>query len=96
MLDWFIPIAWFLYWVLLLKGLGVPFNIASYSLLTHMMAHVCGLKPGEFVHTIGDAHIYKNHVDALKQQVCSIYQHILLELMLLLIRSHAPLAIFLN
>lgn len=50
-------------------GLGVPFNIASYSLLTVMMAQVCGLKPGEFIHTIGDCHIYTNHVDALKTQI---------------------------
>lgn len=50
-------------------GLGVPFNIASYSLLTIMIAHVCGLKPGEFIHTLGDAHVYKNHVDALKEQL---------------------------
>ena len=50
-------------------GLGVPFNIASYSLLTAMMAQVCGLKPGDFVHTIGDAHIYANHIEALKQQI---------------------------
>eukprot|EP00543_Licmophora_paradoxa_P013891 CAMPEP_0202476714 /NCGR_PEP_ID=MMETSP1360-20130828/93566_1 /ASSEMBLY_ACC=CAM_ASM_000848 /TAXON_ID=515479 /ORGANISM="Licmophora paradoxa, Strain CCMP2313" /LENGTH=424 /DNA_ID=CAMNT_0049103929 /DNA_START=33 /DNA_END=1307 /DNA_ORIENTATION=+ len=50
-------------------GLGVPFNIASYALLTHMVAHVCGLKPGDFVHTIGDAHVYLNHVDALKEQL---------------------------
>jgi thymidylate synthase len=50
-------------------GLGVPFNIASYSLLTCMVAQVCGLKPGDFVHTIGDAHVYTNHVDALKEQV---------------------------
>lgn len=50
-------------------GLGVPFNIASYSLLTFMVAQVCGLKPGDFVHSIGDAHVYLNHVDALKVQV---------------------------
>jgi len=50
-------------------GLGVPFNIASYALLTCMIAQVTGLKPGEFIHTLGDAHVYLNHVDALKQQV---------------------------
>jgi dihydrofolate reductase / thymidylate synthase len=50
-------------------GLGVPFNIASYSLLTRMVAQVCGLQPGEFVHSIGDAHVYLNHVDALKEQI---------------------------
>lgn len=50
-------------------GLGVPFNVASYSLLTHMIAHITGLKPGEFVHTLGDAHIYKNHIKALKIQI---------------------------
>lgn len=50
-------------------GLGVPFNIASYALLTHMVAHVTGLKPGDFVHTIGDAHIYLNHVEALEEQM---------------------------
>ena len=50
-------------------GLGVPFNIASYSLLTVMMAQVCGLKAGEFVHTIGDAHVYSNHVEALQEQI---------------------------
>jgi len=50
-------------------GLGVPFNIASYALLTHMVAHVCDMKPGDFIHTIGDAHVYLNHVDALKEQL---------------------------
>ncbi|KAG5183172.1 thymidylate synthase/dCMP hydroxymethylase domain-containing protein, partial [Tribonema minus] len=50
-------------------GLGVPFNIASYSLLTCMVAQVCGLKPGDFIHTIGDAHVYVNHVDALREQI---------------------------
>lgn len=49
--------------------LGVPFNIASYSLLTHMIAHVCDLKVGDFVHTIGDAHIYNDHVDQVIEQV---------------------------
>lgn len=49
--------------------LGVPFNIASYALLTLMVAHVCGLKPGEFVHTLGDTHIYSNHVEQVKLQL---------------------------
>lgn len=50
-------------------GLGVPFNIASYALLTHMIAHVTGLKAAELVHTLGDAHIYSNHVEQLKIQL---------------------------
>lgn len=50
-------------------GLGVPFNIASYSLLTCMIAQVCDLKPGEFVHTMGNSHVYSNHVDPLKTQM---------------------------
>ena len=49
--------------------LGVPFNIASYSLLTMMVAQVCGLQPGEFVHTFGDAHLYCNHIEQAKLQL---------------------------
>ncbi|PHH88645.1 hypothetical protein CDD83_7263 [Cordyceps sp. RAO-2017] len=50
-------------------GLGVPFNIASYALLTHMLAHVCDLVPGSFTHVMGDAHVYIDHVEALKEQL---------------------------
>jgi thymidylate synthase len=50
-------------------GLGLPFNIASYALLTEMIAQVCDLEPGEFIHTSGDAHIYLNHVRALGEQI---------------------------
>ena len=50
-------------------GLGVPFNIASYALLTHMLADVCDLTPGTFIHTMGDAHVYMDHIDALKIQL---------------------------
>ena len=50
-------------------GLGVPFNIASYSLLTYLIAHSCSLKPGEFIHSMGDVHVYMNHIEPLKIQL---------------------------
>lgn len=53
-------------------GLGVPFNIASYSILLIMIAHITGYKPYEFIYTLGDAHIYNNHIDALKNQIYRI------------------------
>lgn len=53
-------------------GLGIPFNIASYALLTNILAHICDLELGELVHVIGDAHIYESHIDALKEQITRI------------------------
>jgi thymidylate synthase len=50
-------------------GLGIPFNIASYALLTRLIAHVTGLLPGEFIHTMGDAHVYVDHIETLKEQI---------------------------
>lgn len=49
--------------------LGVPFNIASYALMTEMLARTCGYEAKEFIHTIGDAHIYQNHFDVIKEQL---------------------------
>lgn len=59
-------------WYQMLKkssDVGKPFNIASYALLTMMVAQVTGLKPGEFIHTLGDAHLYHNHFDQAREQL---------------------------
>lgn len=50
-------------------GLGVPFNIASYALLTRILAQVCGLESGDFIHVLGDAHVYLNHIKPLQTQL---------------------------
>ena len=53
-------------------GLGIPFNIASYAMLTHIIAHICGLKAYEFTHFLGNAHIYEEHIEALKEQLKNV------------------------
>jgi len=58
-------------------GLGLPFNVLSYSFLTHIIAQHCGLKAKEFIHFIGDAHIYEEHIDTLKKQVKNVDENYL-------------------